>query len=109
MATDGLFDNVEMQDIVQEISNWQRDLFDSSPEQLKLPAARGAPAGAEQELAKRLVKLARTMSLDKQRDSPFALLAKENDIMWGGGMPDDTTVVVARVVSVPARRKAPHF
>ena len=26
-----------------------------------------------------------------QRDSPFAVLAKENDIMWGGGMPDDTS------------------
>jgi hypothetical protein len=25
------------------------------------------------------------MSLDKNRDGPFALLAKENDIMWGGG------------------------
>ena len=41
---------------------------------------------------------ARAMSLDKNRDSPFALLAKENDIMCGGGMPDDTSVVVARVI-----------
>ena len=31
-------------------------------------------------------------------DSPFALLAKENDIMWSGGMPDDCTVIVAHVV-----------
>lgn len=49
-------------------------------------------------LAKEIVEKAREMSLDKNRDGPFALLAKENDIMWGGGMPDDTTVVVARVV-----------
>jgi protein phosphatase PTC7 len=50
------------------------------------------------ELAFRLADKARTLSLDKTRDSPFAILAKENDIMWGGGMPDDTSVVVARVV-----------
>ena len=49
-------------------------------------------------LAKEIVEKAREMSLDKNRDSPFALLAKENDIMWGGGMPDDTSVLVARVV-----------
>lgn len=52
-----------------------------------------------QALAEQLVRKAREFSLDKQRDSPFAILAKENDIMWGGGMPDDTTVIVARVVA----------
>lgn len=53
------------------------------------------------DLAKGLVAQARTLSLDKNRDSPFAVLAKENDIMWGGGMPDDTTVVVSRVTIDP--------
>lgn len=52
-------------------------------------------------LAELLTRKAREASLDKQRDSPFAILAKENDIMWGGGMPDDTTVLVARVVTAP--------
>lgn len=61
-------------------------------------SANGDPA-AMRELAEQLVRRARELSLDKQRDSPFAILAKENDIMWGGGMPDDTTVVVARVVT----------
>ncbi|CAM9820794.1 unnamed protein product, partial [Hapterophycus canaliculatus] len=42
---------------------------------------------------------ARELSLDNTRDSPFALLAKENDIMWGGGMPDDITVVALRVIN----------
>jgi hypothetical protein len=51
------------------------------------------------ELAETLTVKAREYSLDPSRDSPFALLAKENDIMWGGGMPDDTTVVVMRVVN----------
>lgn len=42
---------------------------------------------------------ARELSLDNTRDSPFALLAKENDIMWGGGMPDDITIVALRVIN----------
>lgn len=49
-------------------------------------------------LARGIVLKARECSLDKGRDSPFAVLAKENDILWSGGMPDDTTVAVARVV-----------
>ena len=47
---------------------------------------------AIQDLAKMLVEKAREVSIDTQRDSPFAVLAKENDVMWGGGMPDDTSV-----------------
>ena len=43
------------------------------------------------------MRTAREFSLNNHKDSPFAVLAKENDIMWGGGMPDDTTVVVMRV------------
>lgn len=41
----------------------------------------------------------RELSLDKKTDSPFALLAKENDILWSGGMPDDCAVVCLRVVT----------
>lgn len=44
---------------------------------------------------------ARELSVDSVKDSPFALLAKENDIMWGGGMPDDCTIAVIRVVKAP--------
>lgn len=80
LATDGLFDNMDLDEIVAEVATWER--------------SGSAPVGA---LAEQLVQKARLLSLDKNRDSPFALLAKENDIMWGGGMPDDTTVVVARV------------
>ena len=53
--------------------------------------------GDVEALAKEIVFKARELSLIKNRDSPFALLAKENDIMWGGGMPDDCSVVVARI------------
>jgi protein phosphatase PTC7 len=121
LATDGLFDNVDLNEIVEEVSQWQKQFFvtDSSSagsagasgavsasgekEDLRLPSSKGNEA--MQALATRLVKMARTFSLDNSRDSPFALLAKENDIMWGGGMPDDTTVVVARVVSVNNKGK----
>ena len=45
----------------------------------------------------------------KNKDSPFALLAKENDIMWGGGMPDDTTVIVLRVINANYNPNLPFF
>lgn len=60
--------------------------------------AQDFPDEAMQELADTLTRRARELSLDQKRDSPFAILAKENDIMWGGGMPDDCTVVAIRVV-----------
>ena len=86
LATDGLFDNMDLDDIVKEVDTWEK-------------GDAVADVGA---LAQQLVQKARLLSLDKSRDSPFALLAKENDIMWGGGMPDDTSVVVARVTTVPS-------
>lgn len=57
-------------------------------------------------LADRIAKRAQELSLDKSVDSPFALLAKDNDIMWGGGRPDDITVVVSFIVDC-ADKKAP--
>ncbi len=42
-------------------------------------------------------------------DSPFALLAKDNDIMWGGGRPDDITVIVATVVDTHEHDEPPQF
>lgn len=103
LATDGLFDNLDLDEIVNEISLWEKQYFpgslrsspDASVEDIRLPSAHGS--AALHELAKVIVNKARALSLDTVRDSPFALLAKENDIMWGGGMPDDTSVVVARV------------
>ena len=49
------------------------------------------------------------MSLDNSVDSPFALLAKDNDIMWGGGRPDDITVIVATVVDTTEHARPPRF
>lgn len=89
LATDGLFDNLDLDEIVDEVSEWESGVQQSL-------SSNHAQSTAD-ELAERLVRKAREYSVDKQRDSPFAILAKENDIMWGGGMPDDTTVIVGRV------------
>lgn len=85
IASDGLFDNVHEADLIQQVNDWLAE--ESQP---------GAKESL-QRLADTLVRLARERSLDKMTDSPFAVLAKDNDIMWGGGMPDDTTVVVGMI------------
>lgn len=119
LATDGLFDNIgklrcsmsslchmeqaddhddstDLHEIVDEVSSWEKEWFPSiDGSEIQKNNINGEKA--TQSLAERLVNKAREYSLDKNRDSPFALLAKENDIMWGGGMPDDTTVIVARI------------
>lgn len=106
LATDGLYDNLDLNEIVDEVSEWEQEHFPLDSAGGVSETARKTPAPADsagrimQSLAERLVNKARTLSLDKNRDSPFAILAKENDIMWGGGMPDDTTVVVGRVVQL---------
>jgi protein phosphatase PTC7 len=89
LATDGLFDNLELSEIVEEISLWEKTDTGTSTQ---------VQTASLEQLAQRLVKKARMFSLDKHRDSPFAILAKENDIMWGGGMPDDTSIIVGKVV-----------
>lgn len=89
MATDGLFDNIDLDEIVNEVAKWEETWFDDTSDDIKHPKTNGEEA--LQALAQTLVDKAREYSLDTMRDSPFAQLAKENDIMWGGGMPDDTT------------------
>ena len=96
LATDGLFDNMDLHEILEIVTKWEKEYFPSSAGTL---AMQTNGTQAIQKLAETLVNTARTLSLDNQRDGPFALLAKENDIMWGGGMRDDTTVIVGRVVS----------
>ncbi|RLN88262.1 hypothetical protein BBJ28_00008930 [Nothophytophthora sp. Chile5] len=75
LATDGLFDNVD-EDVLLEIVRAEPDL---------------------EAMTRKLVQRAYDLSLDRMRDSPFARLAKENDLLWGGGMPDDITIIAARV------------
>ncbi|KAF0687628.1 Aste57867_20612 [Aphanomyces stellatus] len=76
LATDGLFDNVDEEQLLEIVA--------AEPD--------------VENMTRKLVKKAYDLSLDRKIDSPFARLAKENDKMWGGGMPDDITIIVARVV-----------
>lgn len=107
MATDGLFDNVDVEEIATVALQWEqeggfidntggitaRDRRWASGDSLTDVSARSI-----WKLAEALCQRARENSLDNSIDSPFALLAKENDIMWSGGMPDDCTVIAMHVV-----------
>mmetsp|Transcript_11765 Transcript_11765/g.20698 ORF Transcript_11765/g.20698 Transcript_11765/m.20698 type:complete len:647 (+) Transcript_11765:165-2105(+) len=106
MATDGLFDNVDIEDIASIALQWEQEsgFFDgggiatrnkrwASGDSRTDISAQSIP-----KLADILCQKARENSLDNTIDSPFAMLAKENDIMWSGGMPDDCTVVAMHVV-----------
>lgn len=93
MATDGLFDNVDVDDIAKMGLEWEQ----------KLGFIRGGDIAARERrwsmgnsltgvsrdnvanFAQALCDVARERSLDASIDSPFAILAKENDIMWSGG------------------------
>lgn len=106
MATDGLFDNVDIDDITKIALLWEEDsgfIDGGGAEARKKRWASGGSltelsAKSVPKLAEILCQKARENSLDSTIDSPFALLAKENDIMWSGGMPDDCTVIAMHVV-----------
>lgn len=70
LATDGLFDNLTEHTILSVLSQQSSHLSSPSPTiDLSL-------------VAKQLTKTALEASLDKMTDSPFAVLAKDNNIMW---------------------------
>ena len=89
LATDGLFDNMNEDQVLDVIEN--------------------APDSGPQTLAKTIAHRAQTLSLDKDTDSPFAILAKDNDILWGGGRPDDITVIVSRIIQSSDPSKLPDL
>jgi len=106
VATDGLFDNVDIDEISEIALEWEqrhgfirggdiaaREHRWSMGNSLTIVSAENIS-----ELAQLLCARARENSLNPEIDSPFAVLAKENDIMWSGGMPDDCTVLALHVV-----------
>lgn len=127
LATDGLYDNLDEPELVRVVEAWRRDEAKRAGAETEAAAsastaaARGAGAGvvdrivaegprdsrwargygpndpALDRLATALANRAEELSTDRSRDSPFAILAKENDIMWSGGVADDITVLIARV------------
>jgi len=106
VATDGLFDNVEEEEICEIALKWEKKHGFIGAGDVEARDKRWSDGGSMAklssdvigDLAKDLCDRARRNSLDSTKDSPFAILAKENDIMWSGGMPDDCTVVAVHVV-----------
>lgn len=99
LASDGLYDNLELNEIVDEVRAWEKE-YSLNAANIKFPMADNSNT-IIQKLAERLVRRAREVSLDEVKDSPFAVLAKENDILWSGGMPDDTSIIVGRILTIP--------
>ena len=99
----GLFDNVELDEICSMTDEWERKWFGGPNEGTLVPGDESSETEALNDLAKSLCNRARELSLDSARDSPFAILAKDNDILWSGGMPDDCSVIALRVVEAPSR------
>jgi protein phosphatase PTC7 len=99
MATDGLFDNIEMDELCALCFEWeQQNGFIRSgdiAERERRWSIGGSLADVSAKringLAQMLVRRAREISMDENAETPFSVLAKENDVMWSGGMPDDTT------------------
>ena len=110
MATDGLFDNVDVDDILSVVLEWEQncgfirsgDIAARERRWAMGNSLTGISAETIGDLARSLALKARENSLSNE-DSPFAILAKENDIMWSGGMPDDCTVICLHVVG-----RSPH-
>jgi len=88
LASDGLFDNMDEEGVLDIIEAAEKD----APPEL---------------LARRIAQRAQELSHDDTVDSPFAILAKDNDIMWGGGRPDDITVIVSRIFERSADTQGP--
>jgi len=106
MATDGLFDNVDLDEIRTMALEWEQQHGflrggDVSSRDRRWAMGNSLTIQSQEHIAdfaQSLVERARSNSLNSSMDSPFAILAKENDIMWSGGMPDDVTVLALHVV-----------
>lgn len=79
LATDGLWDNLSDSSLINILNNEIRSYDD-----LK-------------EAAKNIVEHTVKLSLDNTHFSPFALQARQNQLNFMGGKPDDITVILARV------------
>jgi len=109
LATDGLFDNLDVDDICQMALEWEEecgficsgDIVSREKRWAMGNSLTDISADKIPDLAQRIAIRARENSINNQVDSPFAILAKENDIMWSGGMPDDCTVIAMQVVGRP--------
>ena len=88
-----VFDNVDIDDITKIALKWEQDIGlirggDISARDRRWAMGNSLTLLSSErvgDLAKELCEKARENSLDSTKDSPFAMLAKDNDIMWSGG------------------------
>jgi protein phosphatase PTC7 len=107
LATDGLFDNCEAGEVlrtaVDAVEHDDRAASSASTSSSSAGVSTSfvghTHANGAGTVAHKLLALAHAHSLNRDRDSPFAQLAKENMILWRyGGRPDDITVLVCRIL-----------
>jgi protein phosphatase PTC7 len=85
LATDGLWDNIETEDIVKEVN--------------RLSIKNNSLNLDTESIAKLLSENAEEFSRDKNYYSPFAKRAKQNRYKnYLGGKPDDITVIIAQII-----------
>jgi len=112
-ATDGVWDNLNSQEILDTVSDcmlqskvWSHSDEDGGGMKMEMqPDPDGADGTAMQTtLAAAIVQKAKQASVDRQRDSPFAKAARKEmpDSRYVGGKPDDICVVVAVVYDLNA-------
>jgi len=90
VATDGLFDNVDADEIAEICLEWEQkngfirggDIVARERRWAMGNSLTNISAERISDLAETLCQRARENSLNSEIDSPFAILAKENDIMW---------------------------
>lgn len=58
-------------------------------------------------MAKSIAKLAKKKSLSANTDTPFKREAFKAQKLWGGGKPDDITVIVAKVTEAHESKDIP--
>lgn len=88
-----VFDNVDVDDVAKVALKWEQGVGLIRGGDIAARDKRWARGGSLTlesskkvgDLANELCELARENSLDNTKDSPFAMLAKDNDIMWSGG------------------------
>ena len=89
-----VFDNVDIDDITKIALKWEQGVGlirggDIAAREKRWAMGNSLTILSSEKvgsLASELCEKARENSLDSSKDSPFALLAKDNDIMWSGGM-----------------------
>jgi len=88
-----VFDNVDIDDVAKIALKWEQGIGlirggDIASRDRRWASGNSLTVLSSEkvgDLAKDLCEKARENSLDNATDSPFAMLAKDNDIMWSGG------------------------